>query len=224
MGAFHPPGRVLPWTLAAGSVLVHQLLHLWRNLDTNGPTDRPADVFPSLGAANWLTLIRASLLALLAGFLFLPAPVFRSGWEPGLLYLSAFVMDALDGFAARLTERSSRLGRILDMHWDAFGMLAAAALLVKYGRTPFIFILVGTARYIFVAAVNFREKRGPAVYPLRHDPIRRVLAGVLMGFMSAALLPVLPSSVTRSVSVIVMIPFLFVFGRDFLRVSRGPAS
>jgi CDP-diacylglycerol--glycerol-3-phosphate 3-phosphatidyltransferase len=97
-------------------------------------------------------------------------------------------MDFLDGYVARVTHRTSRLGEILDMHWDGFGVLVASWLLVLYGQVQAWYLVVGLARYLFVAGMQIRERRGLTNYPLPPSMTRRAMAGAQMGFIAVVLL------------------------------------
>lgn len=216
------PGQSLPpmlWAVLTAGMLAYQLAHLWRHLEMNAPHHAPHTLYSNLGAANWITMLRAMGLALLTGFILSPRPVGWLAWAPGGLYLAAALLDFADGAAARLTRRTSRLGELLDMHWDSYGVLVACILLVQYGAVPLPYLLVGLARYLFLAGMNLRERRGLTNYPMPPSMVRRALAGTQMGFIGAALLPVFPTPVTRAAAVIFMLPLLAGFLRDWLYVS-----
>ncbi|MBN1371611.1 MAG: CDP-alcohol phosphatidyltransferase family protein [Anaerolineaceae bacterium] len=207
------------WLATAGVLMGYQLAHLRMHLKDNLPLGEEGGLFPSLGAANWVTMLRAGLLALLAGFAFAPRPAGWVIWLPGGLYIAAALMDFLDGYLARITRRSSRLGEILDMHWDGFGMLAACWLLVRYDQTQAWFLVIGLARYLFLAGMRIREWLGRPNYPLPPSMIRRAMAGAQMGLVAALLLPVFGPPVTHAAAVVFSAPFLLGFTRDWFYVS-----
>lgn len=209
------------WWIFSGlsaCLLLYQLVHLYRNLDKNQRLDEPEILLESLGAANWITVLRAFLLAFLPGFLILPRPEGWFVWVPGVLYLTAALLDYLDGSVARLTRRSTRLGEVLDMHWDGFGMLAASALLVHYEQVPVWYILVGLARYLFLFGLWLLRRMDRPVYELPQNVFRRALAGLQMGFVAVVLLPVFAPPVTWVGAWLFGLPFLFGFLRDWLFV------
>jgi CDP-diacylglycerol---glycerol-3-phosphate 3-phosphatidyltransferase len=207
------------WTISTGAILFYQLVHLGLHLKHNVPSGRGVDVFPSLGLANWMTMTRAALLALLAGFTFVPRPEGWAAWLPGALYSTAALIDFFDGYVARITGRSSRLGEILDMHWDGFGMLVASWLLVHYGQVQPWFLVIGLARYLFLGGMRYRELRGWENYPWPPSMIRRAMAGAMMGFVAVVLLPVFSPPSTHIAAFLFATPFLFGFTRDWLAVS-----
>ena len=218
-GGWSDPGAWRAWLGVASAILAYQLFHLWRNLSQNFAGNGQARLFPTLGLGNWITLLRSALLALLSGFLLTPRPEGWAAWAPGGLYLAAALMDYLDGWAARATGRASRLGEILDMHWDGYGVLVACILLVMYGQAPAWYVLVGLARYLFVAGLWLRERRGQPIYAMQPSMIRRALAGAQMGFIAAILLPVFTPPTTLVAATIFMLPLLGSFLRDWLVVS-----
>ncbi|MBI4928136.1 MAG: CDP-alcohol phosphatidyltransferase family protein [Anaerolineae bacterium] len=207
------------WLGVAGGFSIYQLYYLRQNLGLNYNINQPQVIFSSLGLANWITVLRAMLLALLAGLALLPRPNGAAAWLPGILYLLAAVMDFVDGWVARVTHRSTRLGEALDMHWDGFGVLVASLALVRYGQAPAWYALVGLARYLFIWGLAWRERRGLPVFPMQPSHSRRWLAGVQMGFIAAVLLPIFTPPATGFAATLFMLPLMVSFLRDWLVVS-----
>lgn len=214
------------WLLLAGGVTVYQFVFLWQNLDENRSEGEPGIVYATLGPANQITIVRAVLTAALAGFLPGPWPQGWLGWAPGVLYLLVAVLDFVDGFVARITGRTTRLGALLDMKWDGAGVLIGAALAVRYGQAPFWFLLVAMARFIFLFGEWLLRRRGAPLYELDQSMIRRALAGMQMGFIGVVLLPVFTPPTTLVAATLFMLPFMTHFLRDFLWVSGkiGPQA
>lgn len=214
-------GAGLPerWLLAAGALTLYQVLFLWRHLSENHLKENEALLFSNLGLANWLTIIRAVFTAALSGFLLGPWPQGWLAWLPSILYLVSSIMDYLDGFAARVTGRTTVLGERLDMMWDSAALLFAAALAVRYGQAPVPFLLVGLARYFYLAGLWWLGRQRRQVYDLLPSRIRRPFAGMMMGFVAVILMPVYAPPATLVASVLFMIPFLIEFSWDWLTVS-----
>lgn len=213
------PGlEIARWSAFAGILIAYQLAYLWRNLARNHPQDAPDSLYPALGLGNWVTVLRAIFLALLAGFLLLPWPGGAASWAPGIIYLSAAILDFIDGWAARVTRQTSALGELLDMHWDGFGVLVASILLVQYGQVPVWYLLVGLARYLFLIGLWLRTRRGLPNHPLQTSGVRRALAGVQMGFIAVVLLPVFTPPATQIAASLFMAPLIISFLRDWLVV------
>jgi len=229
--ALNPPGdflgslwRVLP--AAAVLTAVHGLL--WRNLYRNRLPD--ASVIASrLGAANRLTLLRGLLISLTAGFLFdapgggdPAAPTFLT-WLPGGLYLTAAVLDGVDGAWARRTGTTTSLGQALDVQYDALGVLVACAVAVGTRRLPPYYLVAGAAYYLFQLGLWCRRRRGRPIYPAGSRTFARLMAGFQMGFLGIALLPIFTNKVLSVVAPVFLLPLLAGFVWDW-RVMRGRVS
>jgi CDP-diacylglycerol--glycerol-3-phosphate 3-phosphatidyltransferase len=208
----------LRWLGVSTLTLLYLLSMLWQRLSDNRPDDE-APLYPNLGLANHLSILRGVLLAYLAGFILLPRPTGWLGWAAGTLYTGAIVIDYADGMVARLTQHPSRLGAWLDTNLDALGILVAPALGMAWEQLPPWYALVALAYYLFIGGVWLRRRRQLPVYDLPPSAIRRPLAGIQMGFISAILWPVLAPPLTWWAATLVMIPFVAGFLRDWLVVS-----
>ncbi len=214
-----PDNLARQWALLAALVMAYGLWLCRANLDQNYRPGESA-LLPTFGAGNTLTLLRGLAMALLAGFLFLPRPLDGLlAWTPAILYTVLAVFDYLDGFVARLTNQATRLGETLDGAFDALGLLVAVGLAVWYGQLPAWYLLVGLSRYLFVAGLWQRQRRGQPVYDLPPSRNRRLLAGFQMGFISVALWPLFSPPGTTLAGLVFAVPFLAGFGRDWLVVS-----
>lgn len=211
---------LLPGLLAAG----HLLLTLHASLQANHRPGEDGLLFPTLGAANWITVLRGCAVIGLAGFL--PLALVRSGstdgalaWTPGLIYLGVSVADLLDGLVARRQGQETELGKRLDIATDAAGLLVASLLAVAYGRLPIAYLLVGLAYYPFVIGGWLRQRRGRPLAVLQPRAYARIIAGFQMGLVVVALLPVFLTPFTFTAAFIFMTPLLAGFLRDWLVVS-----
>ncbi len=191
---------------------------LWWSLRFNHPP-RAKQLFPYLGYANSLTLIRGLLACLLAGFLFSPIPTASLAWAPALLYTSERLIDYFDGFIARITGRETKLGEILDMEFDGLGILIAVALAIQVGHLPVWYLLLGLGRPLFVLGMWLRQRAGKPVHDLLPSDHRRLIAGFQTTFVSFTLWPVLSPQITLLAGYLFAVPLLFSFGRDWLVVS-----
>jgi CDP-diacylglycerol---glycerol-3-phosphate 3-phosphatidyltransferase len=209
----------LGWLAIAGGICLYLFANLWRNLASNRLNSPGAPLFADLGAANAITVARGVLVAALAGLLAGPWPRGSLAWAPGILYLLASLMDFADGWVARASGRSTVLGEMLDMQWDGTGMLVASALAVRYGQAPVPYLLVGLARYLYLAAVGLRQRSGRPVFDLPPSRFRRPLAGMQMGFAAVVILPVFHPPATQLAAWLFMTPFLLGFLRDGLWVT-----
>jgi CDP-diacylglycerol--glycerol-3-phosphate 3-phosphatidyltransferase len=207
-------------------VVVHIQRQLSYHLASNHLHHQEDKLFTTLGAANWITLLRAAAIVALAGFLplaFLPDYELLSqdtlAWAPGIIYLGVSMLDLLDGYVARRQGRETELGKQLDIETDAAGLLIASLLAVAFGRLPFLYLLVGLAYYPFIFGIWLRQKRALPVVALQSRPYSRIIAGCQMGLVAMALLPIFKSVFTFLGAYIFMIPLLIGFLRDWLVVS-----
>ncbi len=210
------------WLLPVAALLAIQLAVLWWALPTNRPaageSTTGAPLWPTLGLANWMTLMRGLLVGLLAGFIFSPLPAGAWAWLPALLYGSERLIDFLDGYVARVTGRASRLGSILDMEFDGLGILIGTAVAVQMGKLPAWYLLLGVARPLFVLGMTLRQRWGLPVHDLPPSSQRRLVAGVQTAFVSVMLWPPLPAELTHGAAILFALPLVASFGRDWLVV------
>jgi CDP-diacylglycerol--glycerol-3-phosphate 3-phosphatidyltransferase len=207
------------------AVTIHLQYQLCRHLGANHRPGEENQLFPTLGVANWVTLLRASAVVALAGFL--PLAVQPPGlglplaltWTPGVIYLGGGLADLVDGFVARRQGRETELGQRLDTASDAAGLLVASLLAVCLGRLPAIYLLVGLAYYPFIFGIWLRQKRALPLVALPPRPYARIIAGFQMGLVGVALLPFLAPAFIKVAALICMTPLLIGFGRDWLVVS-----
>ncbi len=219
---FYGLNRLAPASeaLAGGAVaaavltLVHGLL--WRHL----PENRPHGVLqaaPHLGTANQITLLRGLLISLTAGFLFAPP---RGGqaatWLPGSLYLAAALLDGVDGAWARKTRTRTLLGEVLDVRYDALGVLVASAVAVGTHRLPGYYLAAGGAYYVFQLGRRLRRRRGKPLHPAGPRAFARLVAGFQMGFLSGVLLPLFSAQVLALAAPVFLLPLLAGFLWDWL--------
>ncbi len=213
------------WLLPAAAAMIAQLAILWHALPYNRRQGgslahgESAPLLGSLGYANALTLLRGLLICLLAGFLFAPAPAGLLLWMPALLYTLERLMDFADGYVARITRRETKLGEILDIEYDSLGFFIAILLGIQYGKLPPWYLLMGLFRGLFVLGLWLRRRRGLPIYELPPSDQRRVIAGFQTGFVTVALWPLWPPSVTLLAAYLMALPLIFSFGRDWLAVS-----
>jgi len=206
------------WTLGAAAALCLQFGFCYYHLDAN--RTEGGTTFPTVGAANAVTLGRGGLLAVVAGCLLIePDPFAPLAWLPALCYGASAALDALDGIVARATERVTVLGTRLDMAFDTFGFLIAPLVGVLWGQLPVWYLSLSVARYLFKAGRGLRRYRGKPVYDLPESRLRRPLAGLQMVFITVALAPVVPFALARVAAAVVLVPSLAVFVRDYLAIN-----
>jgi len=212
------PEYAFRWLVIASGLTIYLLATLWRNLESNHRAGE-AQLLPTFGIGNSLTLLRGLFIAAMAGFLFSPTPPGRLVWLPGILYTLVCAADFLDGYLARRTNHATRLGEILDLGFDGLGVLAAVLLAAQYGQVPAWYLLVALARYLFLAGQWALKRLGRPLYDLPPSASRRLFAGLQMGFLAAALLPIFSPPGLYIAAAFFGLPLLAGFLRDWLIVS-----
>jgi len=206
------------WLLIATLVATRPLWWLWHGLAQNHRPDETA-LLPSLGFANAITLLRGLLIAGLSGFLFSSPPAGFIAWLPALLYMSAGLLDGLDGYVARFTDQVTKLGAKLDIELDGLGVLSAVLVGITLGRLPLWYLPLGLSRELFMAGIWLRKRKGLPVHPLTPSNQRRIVAGMQMGFLGIILWPIFGPPATTMAAVLFGAQLLASFGRDWLVVS-----
>lgn len=112
------------------------------------------------GTANQVTLARASLVAMLVGFVGEVGSDVLA-WTATVTAALAAALDGLDGWLARRQRTASAFGARFDMETDALLILALSVLTWQLGKAGPWVLLSGLMRYVFVIA-------GYAVHWLRH--------------------------------------------------------
>ncbi|WP_338740462.1 CDP-alcohol phosphatidyltransferase family protein [Haloplanus salilacus] len=200
------------WLLVAGAVFVAEVGFLAAHLD-------PGRATAAFAPPNLVTLARGGLYAATAGFLVVPPTTPAVRWAPAACYGTGVALDVVDGRLARATGRTTDLGARLDRGFDTLGFLVAPLVGVVWGRLPVVYLSLSAARYVYRAGLAWRERRGRPVGELPDSRVRRPLAALQMGFIAVALAPVLPTTVVHPASVLVVVPSLATFVRDYLSVT-----
>lgn len=206
----------LRWLLVSGFVLCYLLWLLWNGLADNHRQGE-TELLTTFGPGNLLSIGRGYIMVLFCGFLFSPWPDDGwTAWLPGLLYTLAALPDFVDGIAARLSNHVTKLGETLDMSIDSIGVLCVTLLSVQYGQAPWPYLLVGLARYIFIAGIWLRNKLKLPVYDLAFSVRRRGYAALGMGLFFAILYPIFTPPGTHVVALIFSAYILGGFLWDWL--------
>ncbi len=205
-------------------IACHLQKTVYHHLAANHRPGESGLLFPTLGAANWITVGRAAAVVALAGFLPLTVSGFQGlpeflVWTPGVVYLGISAADLLDGIVARRLHRETELGRKLDIETDAAGLMTASLLAVSLDRLPVIYLLAGFAYYVFIFGIWARQKHNRPVVRLQQRPYARIIAGFQMGLVGLSLLPIFDPVFTKIAGLIIMTPLLLGFLRDWLVVS-----
>ena len=162
-----------------------------------------------LSPADWVTLARATLAV---GVAALVAHSFNQTVPVTLLVSLAVIalgLDAVDGWVARRTGTTARLGAHFDAEVDAFLILVLS---VYVARPAGAWVLaIGAARYAFLAA--------GWLLPWMREPLpprywRKVVAATQGIVLATAASDVLPPALTQTILVAVLALLAESFGRD----------
>ena len=104
------------------------------------------------GAANAVTLARATMACALAGLIGRPEMASQLGWLVTAIAGVALLLDGVDGRLARRYGTMSRFGARFDMETDAATILVLAILVFESGKAGAWVLLAGGLRYLFVVA------------------------------------------------------------------------
>lgn len=142
----------LPTSHIAHAAVLYALMALL--LLRQMPATQPG---PGIGAANRVTLARATLVLPVAVLTLQPGALAleRTYWWIIALGAVAMVLDRTDGRVARRTGTTSVFGACFDMELDAFLLLALSVLVWQSGKVGPWVILIGALRYLFVVGGLF---------------------------------------------------------------------
>ncbi|NBB86072.1 MAG: hypothetical protein GVY12_07630 [Bacteroidetes bacterium] len=211
------PAVAWQWSIFSTLGLLYILAWVWYHLPYNYRAGQER-VLATLGVGSTITLTRGCLYGLLAGFVLAPKPEGPLlSWLPGGLFLVAALTDYVDGYLARRANHATRLGKLLDLEVDSFGVLVATILLVQYGQLPAWYLVAGSAHYLFHYHLLWRKRHGLPVHELTDWPLRRNIGGFHVGFLCVLLFPVFEPPLTTFAAVAFLLPFAYSFGSDWLR-------
>ena len=169
-----------------------------------------------LGSADYVTTVRAILVALVAGVIGHPAtPAVL--WSVVGLTTIAGALDALDGWLARRTRTASAFGGRFDMETDALLILVLSVLVWQHEKAGAWVLLCGLMRYGFVAA--------GWLLPWLARPLRStwrgkaVAVGQVVG-LSVALAPIIPVPPSAIAAAGALAALAWSFGIDVMWLSR----
>jgi phosphatidylglycerophosphate synthase len=139
------------------------------------------------GAANTITLGRAGMIMIVAGFA-VDTVSYGAGawWIAASLAACAFLLDGVDGWAARRGGRCTGFGARFDMEVDAVFALVIAAVLWQAGKVGAWVMLIGALRYVFILASVLYP---PMLRPLPPSNRRRAVCAFQGGALCIALAP-----------------------------------
>lgn len=173
--------------------------------------------FPRFGAANYLTMVRAMMMALVAGLI-------GDGRSPQLLWPAigavtlVAVLDGVDGWLARRSGMASVFGARFDMETDAALILVLSILVWEHGKAGAWVLMCGLMRYAFVAAGWLLPW---LAQPLRSTWRGKSVAVVQYVGLSVALAPVVAPPLSTGVAAATLATLVWSFAVDVTWLRRG---
>ncbi len=172
--------------------------------------------FPRFGAANFVTMLRVSLVAGVAGLIGEPASE-RIAWLAIGAVVVVAVLDGVDGWLARRSGGTSAFGARFDMETDAALILILALLVWLHGKAGAWVIVCGLMRYGFVAAgFALPWMAGPLRSTMRG---KSVAVGQFIG-LGAALLPVVSVPISNVIAALTLATLIWSFAVDIAWLKR----
>ena len=168
------------------------------------------------GAANQITLARATGAALLAGLVAAPQALSLHGLAAWLPFAGASVLlllDLCDGALARRQGLTSAFGARFDQEVDAAAILVLSALAVQLAGAPVWTLGIGALHYLYrVGGWLVPALARPLPYSLR----RRIVCGVQIATLGVLLAPVTPAGWIAPIAAVALAALTLSFLRDGL--------
>ena len=172
--------------------------------------------FLRFGPANQVTMIRAMLVALIAGLIGEPTTPRVAGAASSAAVIMT-VLDGVDGFLARRSRMVSAFGARFDMETDAVFVMAMSILVWQHTKTGPWILLGGMMRYAFILAGSWLPWMARPLRPTRRA---RVISACHMAGLSVALAPVVPSPLNTIVVASTLAALTWSFAADVRRLWR----
>lgn len=172
------------------------------------------------GWPNRVTLVRAALVAVLAGVLVAPSAIAEHGRLLAALAALALLLDGLDGWLARFTGRVSAFGARFDMEIDALLILVLSLALALTGKVGPWVLVIGLMRYAFVGAGRLWPKLTAELPPSTSRKIVCVLQGVAL---AACLVPAVSPAWASGLAALALLALVASFVRDTTELVRRSA-
>lgn len=197
---------------AVGVALVIFTLAAWRAAQTTTDASK-------LTLATTVTTVRSGAIVALAAFVVVSRPGGLAAWVPVALFAVGTGLDWLDGTIARVRDATTEFGARLDAEADGLALLIGPLVAIQHGTAPVFLLAVGLARYAFVGGIWLRRQRGQPVRSLPPRRSRRFLGAFAMISVAVLLTPLVASTLGEPIAVVLTMPFLLGFGRDWLLVT-----
>lgn len=201
------PWRLAPIAVLAGMVIpAVAVLSIIRRVPSETTDADRITLFRGVLAGGCMTLVALSF----------GGEVPLRSWPLFVLALTAVLLDAVDGWAARRTDSATAAGGRLDMETDA-ALLVVLSLPLAVVIGLWV-LAIGAMRYAFLAAAWWRPALGQR---LAFSQFRRVVAGAQGIVLAVSVLPVLPVTIASVAVMVALILLLVSFGKDVIALERS---
>jgi phosphatidylglycerophosphate synthase len=198
---------------------------IWRALATSSGNSGAQHPHHRFGPANRVTLIRLSvvvLLAALVGETIPPAPLATApgvAWAIVIVATLTALLDAVDGHLARRSGLASSFGARFDMETDAFFILVLCALVIQAGQADPWILASGLMRYAFVGASRLWPWLSG---PLQPSKRRQTVCVVQITTLIICLSPIIPPNLATSLAALSLAMLTASFAIDVRTLARRP--
>ena len=172
---------------------------------------------PVFGGCNAVTLARGGLVAALLAPLLSGA---GAGWPVALVAVLGLSLDGVDGWLARRAGLVSDFGARFDMEVDSALAAVLSLLALVSGATGPAILILGFARYAFVAASLALPW---LARPLPPSFARKAICVLQIATLIAIQVPVLPAVAASLLTWAAAAALAWSFGRDILWLHRTRA-
>jgi len=181
------------------------------------PTYHP---FARFGPANRITLLRAGLVALIAGLIGESAGAPIAAFAVGVAVVVE-IFDGVDGWLARRHGLASAFGARFDMEIDALLIMVLAILAWRHGKAGGWVLLSGLLRYAFVVTGWLAPW---VASPLPSSRRRQGICVVQIVTLAAVVSPLLPAHVTAPLAAAALAALTASFLVDLVWLWRARSS
>ena len=168
------------------------------------------------GPANYVTMIRVMVVALIASLIGEPA-IPAAAMAASIATAVMTVLDGVDGWLARKSGMASTFGARFDMETDAALVMGMSILVVLHGKAGLFALLGGLMRYVFGLAGWWLPWMGRPLRPTRRAKIVTVCHTVSL---SVALAPFVPVPLSALAVGATTIALAWSFAVDVQRLRR----
>jgi phosphatidylglycerophosphate synthase len=173
--------------------------------------------FARFGPGNQITMVRAVLVALIAGAIGEERAPMLAAAAAGASGV-ATALDGIDGWLARRTHTASAFGARFDMETDALLILVLSILAWQFDKAGVWVITSGLLRYVFVAA---GARWAWLARPLPPSRRRQAICVVQIVGLTAAVSPVVAAPAASALAAVALAALAFSFLVDTMWLWRS---